>query len=257
MTGIGGLSYSKSLIDPVILKNHVLEPISRLGTDGLSSFKLTFSPGSPCGANAAIHITCRNYVQILSTVECNLELQGYWNDLPTYITTFEVPVPDNDTIQLLVTLQCDTFVYTFEHYFETTADTVAYRRVDPRVLNSQKNNSAPKTNDPIRDTLTTEQLQTEYEVWIDLRDPKHLAIGKSILGNLPDSCEVIGEKGFYIMKITLEKILQLGNKGIELDEFKQKTNLSPRNNDKSKTKTDSIKDQSVYHSSSDGIYLVR
>ncbi|MEW5995579.1 MAG: hypothetical protein AB1744_14445, partial [Candidatus Zixiibacteriota bacterium] len=57
----------------------------------------------------------------------------------------------------------------------------------------------------------------EYEVIVDLRDPSHLGFAERLLGNLSDSSLYLNRKGIYLIKMSLENALRLGEEGIELD----------------------------------------
>lgn len=171
-----------------------------------------------------------------------------------YILT--VVIPPNDTSGLDVTINGGGFCLGFGAiYFVTTEDTVevyAGRPTHKRGLYSQS-----ATNDPIRDTLTEEQLQTEYEIWLDLRDSAHLKMAEKILGPLPDTTKVKDHEGYYILKLPFETILKLGEQGIELDRVKDKKTTRSTNDSfpKKQPQVDSPNGQTALPISPDGISL--
>ena len=132
-----------------------------------------------------------------------------------YSAIFEVDIPPNDTSGIEVVVKCGRTSNPAAFYFVTTGDTIEFYKGKPSGYPPTP--SAGRSNDPDRDTLTIEQLQTKYEIWVDLRDKTHLKIAKRILGQLHDSSEVTGEKGYFVLNITLDEILKLADEGIELD----------------------------------------
>ena len=64
--------------------------------------------------------------------------------------------------------------------------------------------------------ITQEQLATEYEVVLDLRDSAHLKIAEEILGPLPDSakCKYKGRHGYYILMASLRELIELADAGL-------------------------------------------
>ncbi len=169
--------------------------------------------------------------------------------------TLKVIIPPEDTsgIEVMVDGGSCGRHYASNH-FVTTGDTIEVYPGNPRHASGIP--SPSRTNDPIRDILTEEQLQTEYEVWLDLRDSTHLEIAEKILGPLPDSSKCEGYDGYYILKIPLEKVLKLAEQGIELDTIRKKK--STRGIDslqKRQLPTDSAKGEGALPTSSDGFSL--
>lgn len=144
----------------------------------------------------------------------------------TYTIPVTVPKGENSTMLVYVYSQVPFRSGGDKIFFNYTGDTLlAYDffsapKPKPRTYSS---------DDPSRDTLTEEQLRREYHVWLDLRDSSQRRSAERILGSLPDSSEVAGDRGYYILWLTLDEILRLGEQGIELDEVKGE--WSPAAND--------------------------
>jgi len=186
-----------------------LEPVSELTTDAPVTMKLTFTPAYPCGNKVAVTVTTLNYVQTFSENTWEVELQ---DDQPCS-TTFQVSIPDDDTSSVHVTLECGRLRERIERVFVSTGDTVEYWIGRPRHYGPHP---PPPQSDPIRDTLTEEQLATEYEVVLDLRDSAHLKIAEEILGPLPDSAKhkYKGRQGYYLLMASLQELIELADAGI-------------------------------------------
>ncbi len=177
-----------------------------------------------------------------------------FKDDSTYSTVFEVVIPPNDTSSIEIKVEGCGDRNQGPLYFVTTGDTVEVTHGKPRGYRGFP--VGLKTNDPIRDTLTKEQLQTKYEVWLDLRDSTHLEIAEKILGPLPDSSKCEGYDGYYILKISLEKVLKLAEQGIELDTIRKKKSTRGIDNlQKRQLPTDSAKREGALPTSPDGFSL--
>ena len=132
-----------------------------------------------------------------------------------YSTVLHLNVPPDDTCSLWVRMQCCHIKQTIGCYFVTIGDSIEYWTGNPRSYHPPPPPS--KTADPIWDTLTEAQLQTEYEVILNLRDSAHLKIAERILGPLADSSKYDGRMGYYMLRVSLNKLIKLGEEGIEGD----------------------------------------
>jgi len=132
-----------------------------------------------------------------------------------YRKTLNVSIAPNDTSGIELTLQCGRVPNEVACYFVTTGDTLEFYRGNPRGWHPLP--PPRKTADPIWDTLTQEQLQTEYEVLLDLHDSTHLKTAEKIIGPLPDSSIYDHRRGYYRLWITLEKLLKITDEGIDGD----------------------------------------
>ena len=233
-----------------------------------SPFKISFEPVSHPKSSGPVDLQfqvrplfdCDKATVTVASVH-KLEYSGpmswvaEFKDDSTYSTVFQVVIPPNDTSSIEVQVKgCGHWNHAFV-YFVTTGDTVEVTPGNPRGY--QGIPYTPKTNDPIRDTLTEKQLETEYEIWLDLRDSAHLKIAEKILGPLPNTSKVKGHEGYYILKIPFETILKLGEQGIELDRVKDKKTTRSTNDSfpKKQPQVDSPNGQTALPISPDGISL--
>ncbi|RKX26024.1 MAG: hypothetical protein DRP47_08840 [Candidatus Zixiibacteriota bacterium] len=132
-----------------------------------------------------------------------------------YSTILHVNVPRDDTCSLNVRMQCCHIKQTTGCYFVTVGDSIEYWTGNPRGYHPSPPSS--KTNHPIRDTLTEEHLQTEYEIEMDLSDPTHLRIAERILGPLPDSSIYDRRRGYYRLWISLRNIIKLADQQLRIE----------------------------------------
>ncbi|HWR82973.1 MAG TPA: hypothetical protein VN285_06705 [Candidatus Deferrimicrobium sp.] len=213
LSGSGEPGERDGIVDAFLLF-HELELVS-YHPDAPSTFKLFYGPGVPCGDKVSAIVSRRDYAQKFSEQTCQLELRSSRGGLSSYTTSFEMFIPNNDTTQLCITLQCDTFAYAFKHFFVTTGDTVEYRRVDPRELPPPPRPA--ETDDPILDTLTEEQLQKEYEVLLDLRESSRRMTSENLLGTIPESSKSSLCDACYILSVSLENLFRLAEAGVEFE----------------------------------------
>jgi hypothetical protein len=251
-----GVSANTDVRPEVFLLFHELELVS-YKPDAPSTFKLFYSPGLPCGGRVSATVARWDYVQKFSEQTCKLEAPDPGNrGFSGYTATFYELIPDDDTTQLWITLQCDTFIHTFKHFFVTTGDTVEHRRGDPRTLPPPK--APPETDEIMRDTLTSEQLQTEYEVILWLRDSTERRVVEQIVGPLPDSARAPGRPGLYRLWISLGKLIEIGEYNIEGDFVTpppwDHRHRIPNDSVRQSTPKDSAKPQGVLDELHEGAY---
>ena len=150
------LSYSTtSIIHPF---NYSIEPITPLIKNTPITFNLTFGPAPKyynCGDTGSVSITLYKLRNINDTI-IHKTWPVQFNNKHLYSTSFQVIIPDNDTTVLRVSLSCGWIQDPITRYFITTEDTIQFLKGYQCEQNRSSNSS--KTNDPIRDTLTEEQL---------------------------------------------------------------------------------------------------
>ena len=134
----------------------------------------------------------------------------------TYSTIFQVVIPPNDTSGIEVQVKGGPHGKHKFIYFITVGDSVEVKPVNLR-SHRPKPSRPPETADPIRDTLTEEQLQTQYEVLLDLRDSTHLKFAEEILGPMSGSGKYKSCNACYILNVSLENLFKLGDEGIEIE----------------------------------------
>lgn len=211
LTGIWRLSYAGvGICHPFDFK---IEPSSPLKKNAPITMSLTFAPipKYPCGDSGSVAVTTLSYPYRDTLSDTMWSVQ--FKDGQPYSSTFQITIPDNDTTILRITLGCGWLQDPITRYFVTTEDTVQFLNGFRR--GHSKNTGGSKINDPIRDTLTQKQLQTVYEVRLDLHDSTNLKIAKKILGPLLNSAKPKGREGFCTLKITLENLIKLADKGIK------------------------------------------
>jgi|GEM_PF-1967326 len=189
-----------------------MEPVSQLKKGQPASMQLTFSPqGYSCGSTASILVTTSNATGKLDEKSWELEL----TEDPPYSTTFELTIPKNDTVRVQVKLRCGRAEERFRRWFVTTGDSIEYSGDNP--WRRPRPPSASETDDPIRDTLTQEHLQAEYEVLLDLRDSTRRRIAEKILGPMPESSKSDLCDACHVLRVSLENLLKLVDEGIKFE----------------------------------------
>ncbi len=191
-----------------------LEPTVRPRTAGPVDMAFSFAPEEQF---------CEGCDELRVTVitEGGLEFHGEksWTvqadkDHP-YSTILHINVPRDDTCTLKVKMQCCHITQTAVRYFVTTGDTIEYWKGNPRSYHPPPPPS--KTNDPIRDTLTQEHLQAEYEVLLDLRDSTRRRIAEKILGPMPESSKSDLCDACHVLRVSLENLLKLVDEGLKFE----------------------------------------
>ncbi len=159
---------------------------------------------------------------------------GVW-----YKTILKVTIPPNDTSGMRISIKCGRGPNDDACYFVTKSDTVEVYKGHPGSY--RQSESQVEENHIKRDTLTQEQLNKKYTIWLNLQKRSELKIAKEILGELADSCKVKEMKGVYLMKITLDQILRLEDEGIDLEPANEEEFYPPKDTTSpSPQKTDSI-----------------
>jgi hypothetical protein len=190
-----------------------LEPVSPLVTDAPITMKLAFTPHIKYRWCKDVKITVKtlDYDNTLSEKSWDAEL----DENQHYSTTFQVSIPDNDTCAVHVTLECQRLRETFKLFFVTTGDAVVREGGDPRGHFGVPPVSSHRPNKIDEDTLTEKQLQTEYEVLLDLSDTNHREFAEKILGAMTGSGKYKSCNACYILNVSLENILNWPKKGLK------------------------------------------
>ncbi|MCK5126667.1 MAG: hypothetical protein KAR42_10460 [candidate division Zixibacteria bacterium] len=127
-----------------------------------------------------------------------------------YSGSFQISLP-NDKISLVnIYVQTGRIEFSKSIVFETRGDNVLH--------SGQKEfltlPPAPKYGKPLFDTMTVEQLQTEYEVILNLKDPSKRKTIEKVIGPIPESSVFDKQKYEYKVTTSLESILDMGKQGI-------------------------------------------
>jgi hypothetical protein len=212
LCAVGGASffYETSTATIVHSVDCSFEPVAMPKAAGPVALELAFTPKHECDE---VKVKVSKIVNLEYTGDTAWVVpveKGKW-----YRRTLNVSIPDGDTSGIEITMQCGRVPTTPACYFVTTGDTVEVYAGKPS--HKPRRYSQPTTGDPIRDTLTLEQLQTEYEVVLDLRDSADLKIALKIIGPLPKPIVFQGRENYYKLKLSLQKLINLADEGIEFD----------------------------------------
>ena len=185
------------------------EPVSHPKSSGPVNLKFQVRSFLGCD-KATVTIVSVNKLEYSGPISWVAEFK----DDSTYSTVFQVVIPPNDTSSIKIKIEGCGDRNQGPLYFLTTGDTIVVTHGNP---NRYRPNPQPKSDEIRRDTLTEEQLQTEYEIALDLSDPAHLRIAERILGPLPDSCKYKGRKGCYMLNVSLDNLIKLADGGVEFN----------------------------------------
>jgi hypothetical protein len=214
LTGIGTACYGSPPGIPSPF-NISLEPVGPMEKGSPITVSLTYGPVpkySVCGDSGSVSVMTLTYPARDTLSKASWPVIFDENHL--YSTTFDISVPDNAITKLRILLGCGWIkANPTERTLITTGDTVqflvGYMPPTPPTVSEY--------NDPIRDTLTQEHLQTEYEIIIDLRDSSHLEFATKILRSIPDTCLYDKRRGYYRIKTTLENLIKFGDHNFEFE----------------------------------------
>ena len=130
----------------------------------------------------------------------------------SYSAIFEVDIPPNDTSGIRVEVRCGRTVNPSSCYFVTTGDTLEFYKGRP----SGHDPTPPRrTIASFVDTLTEEQLQTKYEVVLDLKQSADLKFVEGLLGKLTDTNIFDAKQSYYRLWMSLENIIEIRKRDIE------------------------------------------
>lgn len=129
-----------------------------------------------------------------------------------YSAIFEVDIPPNDTSGIEVVVKCGRTPNPSACYFVTTGDTIEFYKGRP---SSHDPTPPRRTIASFVDTLTEEQLQTKYEVVLDLKKSADLKFVEGLLGKLADSNIFDAKQSYYRLWMSLENIIEIRKRHIE------------------------------------------
>ncbi|MEE8404676.1 MAG: hypothetical protein V3S17_04730, partial [candidate division Zixibacteria bacterium] len=132
---------------------------------------------------------------------------GAWSS-----TTINVIIPPDDISGIRLMIKCGRISNPVAAYFVTTGDTVEFYPGKP----SRHEPTPPRrTIASFVDTLTEEQLQTKYEVVLDLKESAHLKFVEGLVGQLADSNIFDAKQSYYRLWMSLENIIEIRKRHIE------------------------------------------
>ncbi|MEZ5357680.1 MAG: hypothetical protein R3F48_02535 [Candidatus Zixiibacteriota bacterium] len=218
-------------------------------------------PGHNCNCdNGEVYVfVCQ--IRALDDTLCQFNWGATVQDSNALSKDIEFTVPDNDTSLVFIETHIGRYMTREIRTFITTGPSIEYYtkfKIPP--LSKYKSPDTFISQDPKRDTLTSEQLGRKYEVILNLKNPEVRERAQKILGQFPDSCLVDVDRQYYKMKLTLETIIKLGDKkvGFEYTTFPPWDNRY-KPNDSVIDKNLEINKDSLYNkvspSSIDGISL--
>jgi len=130
-------------------------------------------------------------------------------------------LPDADTNCCVIKITCGELYHRDWNYFIKSGDSVEFfdnfRMPWPLKYQTGAPQGEYVNKEPIRDTLTQEQLQTKYEVYLDLHKSSDMEAAQKIIGVIPDSAIYDRKRGIYKLKMTLEDLIRLSEYNIEGD----------------------------------------
>ena len=132
---------------------------------------------------------------------------GVWSDM-----IINVIIPPNDISGIRLMIKCGRILNPVAAYFVTTGDTVEFYPGKPSAHEPTPPRRSLKT---FIDTLTEEQLQTRYEVIVELKKPSHRKFVERFVGSLKDSTLYDRNRKYYKLWITLQNLIKIGEEGIE------------------------------------------
>lgn len=144
----------------------------------------------------------------------------------SYSGTFQIVIPDTTISCFSLEMHCGKGKTTLRYFFIEADDTIGFYGnlpIDPRILHKYDAvNTESRPGEIDRDTLTQEQLQTHIEMAVELHGDEQLRIAQEILGQIPDTCRVLGQKNRFVIDMTLEQAFKLHDLGIGLEDARGK-----------------------------------
>jgi hypothetical protein len=223
LSGAGNLGYTSQPNYPISIKV-TLEPELPMVKGSPITLNLIYVIDSICSGRAAntdsylvTFINPRDYGDTLSLTT----YQADHGDGLSRGATIQVNFPDADTCWLHLKLTSGGCFMRYDYFFVASGDKYEYRpdyyMPVPIEYQSKTPSEDYSRDELMRDTLTQEHLQTEYEVIIDLRDSSHLEFATKILRSIPDSCLYDKRRGYYRIKTTLENLIKFGDHNFEFE----------------------------------------
>ncbi len=179
-----------------------------------------------CQGTVSAQVVISNYTRELSVQDLQLLPLGGKRSDSRFLASFEEIIPPNDTTKIEITVRCDALTKTTVRYLVTTEEVFPLKGTDPRSLPKKPKTYRTKGGTKhSRDTLTVAQLSKTWTIILDLRKPEDFDMAKEILGAIPDSCEVEKAPGHYMMKMTFDLALKLGENRIKGNQPKWERDL--------------------------------
>jgi len=121
--------------------------------------------------------------------------------------TFDIEIPPNDTSSIRIWMDCGRTAEWADKYFVTTGEKLEVWSGHPGHYAGRKKPTPPDTDR----VPTREELNTKYEMSLDLRDSADYEFVNDLLGPLPEPIK----PGFYRMRIKMEYLLKLHERAIK------------------------------------------
>jgi hypothetical protein len=200
---------------------HKGEPVTielkcRINPDARNRIVMSYR-NNPTGSYSAIFVNPRDYVDTLSVTTFPV----LYNSMLSYSGTFQITLPEADTIYCLIRIECAGWHQYHPCYFVSSEDTMMYLQQftmplppNPHVMLALSGASDIR---PDRDTLTNAQLATKFEIQVDLRDKDLYSYAEKVLGPIPESCKSDLCDACYILNVSLGNIYKLHDAGVNLE----------------------------------------
>ena len=154
-----------------------------------------------------IQITTPDNLTFHSNQEMLLDFDGKEN-----ITIIvKVTLVEQSQVQLLFHATCTPTGKEITDYLFLKPDENKLSISRSSLTNAKK--VVPLYQKPDRDTMTTEQLNVEYEIYVDLKEKEDF----EYLNNIVDTLLPALKKGVYRAKLSLSQIYEIGERGFEAE----------------------------------------
>ncbi len=171
--------------------------------------------GGDTGSYSAIFINSRNHDDTLSMTTFPVRYDSTFS----YAGTFQVVLPNEDTICCVIRLACGTLYQRDWNYFIFSGNSVELRRnfhlPAPLIDQRQPAQDGLMHNDPDRDTLTQDQLERNYGIILVLANDSLHRKAESILGMIPNSSKSDICSACYLVNTSLRNLIKLADEGYE------------------------------------------
>lgn len=242
-----------------------LEPLGDLVKGGPITMSLTYKLNlqydhyaGDTGSYTVMFLDPRNHKDTLSRTTYPVSYDNTYS----HSANFQTILPDADTNYCVVQVSCGSIHNCARTYFIATGDKVEFLRYfkmpfpmdlyPEGVMIAHAVKGGPRSRrfhgadtvkyysegDPIRDTLTEENLRQTVDVILNLGDPETKKTAERIIGPIPDSCLYDRYHQYYRVTISLKTLIALADNGVG---FEYAT--PPPWDSKYRDKSDSIQDQ--------------
>jgi hypothetical protein len=169
------------------------------------------------GSYSAIFINPRDHDDTLSITTFPVRYDSTFS----YKGTFQVALPNEDTICCVIRLDCGTLYQRDWNYFISDGDSVKFLENFhmPAPLRYQRKSLEWERvqNDPDPDTLTEIQLEKEYEIILVLGNDSLRRKAESILGRIPISSKSDICPACFTVNTSLGNLIKLADEGYEYE----------------------------------------